>query len=233
MEVTFKVYRYDPERDSRPHYQEWTLDVPKTFRILDALHEIKWKHDGTLSFRRACAHGMCGSDAMTINGMNRLACQTLIQDLKTNRIVIEPLRHFRVEKDLIVDMEGFYSNLYRIKPYFINNEPPPSRERLQSNEDRDFIDEATKCILCGACTSSCPSFWADPQYLGPASLLKAFRFVFDTRDTGGEERLDIVNDTHGVWRCHTIFNCVDACPREINITWAISQLKKKLVSRKL
>jgi succinate dehydrogenase / fumarate reductase iron-sulfur subunit len=233
MEVTFRIFRFNPEKDSKPYYQEWKLDVPKTYRILDALHDIKWKHDGTLSFRRACAHGVCGSDAMTINGINQLACQTLVQDLKTKKIVIEPLRHFPVIKDLIVDMDSFFDNLYRVRPYFINNDPPPARERLQSNEDRDFIDEATKCILCGACTSSCPSTWADPQYLGPAAMLKAFRFVFDTRDTGAEERLDILNDNHGVWRCHTIFNCVDACPKEINITWALSQLKKKLVSRKL
>ncbi len=233
MEVTFRVFRFDPEKDTKPHYQEWKLDVPKTLRILDALHEIKWKYDGSLSFRRACAHGVCGSDAMTINGINRLACQTLVQDLKSTKIVIEPMRHFPVIKDLIVDMKKFYDNLYRVKPYFINEEPPPARERLQSNEDRDFIDEATKCILCGACTSSCPSFWADPEYLGPAALLKAFRFVFDTRDAGAEARLGIVNDSHGTWRCHTIFNCVDACPKEINITWAISQLKKKLVTQKL
>lgn len=233
MIVTFKIFRFDPEADKAPHYQEFKLDVPPTFRILDALHEIKWKHDGTLTFRRACAHGVCGSDAMLINGKNQLACQTLVQDLKTNRITVEPMKKYQVIKDLVVDMQSFFDNMNRIKPYFVPGEPPPARERLQNNNDRDAIDEATKCIMCGACTSSCPSFWADPKFLGPASLLKAFRFVFDTRDAAADERLDIVNDSHGVWRCHTIFNCVEACPKEINITDALSHLKRRLVTRQL
>jgi succinate dehydrogenase / fumarate reductase iron-sulfur subunit len=233
MNVTFKIQRFDPEVDTAPHYKEYKLDVPGTFRILDVLHEIKWKHDGTLTFRRACAHGVCGSDAMLINGKNQLACQTLVQDLKTDRITVEPMKKYKVIKDLVVDMTAFFDNLNRIKPYFVADGPPPARERLQENEDRDVIDEATKCILCGACTSSCPSFWTDPKFLGPAALLKAFRFVFDTRDAASDERLNIINDSHGVWRCHTIFNCVEACPKEINITDALSHLKRRLVTRKL
>jgi len=233
MNVTFKIQRFDPEVDKAPYYKEYKLDVQPTFRILDALHEIKWKQDGTLTFRRACAHGVCGSDAMLINGKNQLACQTLVQDLKTDYIIVEPMKKYKVIKDLVVDMTSFFDNLHRIKPYFVADGPPPARERLQNNDDRDVIDEATKCILCGSCTSSCPSFWADPKFLGPASLLKAFRFVFDTRDAAADERLDIINDSHGVWRCHTIFNCVEACPKEINITDALSHLKRRLVSRKL
>lgn len=233
MKVTLKIFRFDPEADKKPHYQEYKLDVPPTFRILDALHEIKWKLDGTLTFRRACAHGVCGSDAMLINGKNQLACQTLVQDLKTNRITVEPLKDYEVIKDLVVEMQPFFDNLSRIKPYFVADGPPPTRERLQNNADRDVIDEATKCILCGACTSSCPSFWADPKFLGPAALLKAFRFIFDTRDAAADERLNIINDSHGVWRCHTIFNCVEACPKEINITDALSHLKRRLVTRRL
>lgn len=233
MNVTFRVFRFDPEADNAPRYQEYKLDVPPTFRILDALHEIKWKQDGSLTFRRACAHGVCGSDAMLINGRNQLACQTLVQDLKTNRITVEPMKKYQVIKDLVVDMQSFFDNMNRIKPYYVPGDPPPARERLQNNDDRDVIDQATTCILCGACTSSCPSFWADPKFLGPASLLKAFRFVFDTRDAAADDRLDIINDSHGIWRCHTIFNCVEACPKEINITDALSHLKRRLVTRKL
>jgi succinate dehydrogenase / fumarate reductase iron-sulfur subunit len=233
MNVTFKIFRFNPEIDKASYFKEYKLDVPPTYRILDALHDIKWKMDGTLTFRRACAHGVCGSDAMLINGRNQLACQTLVQDLKTDYITVEPMKKYKVVKDLVVEMQPFYDNLKRIKPYFVAGDPPPAKERLQNNDDRDFIDEATKCILCGACTSSCPSFWSDQKFLGPAALLKAFRFVFDTRDAAADERLDIVNDSHGVWRCHAIFNCVEACPKEINITSALSHLKKRLVSRKI
>ena len=233
MKVTFNLLRFNPDADKKPHYREYTLDVPPTFRILDALHEIKWKMDGTLTFRRACAHGVCGSDAMTINGRNQLACQTLVQDLKTDYITVEPLKRFKIVKDFVVEMQPFFDNLKRVKPYFIAGDTPPARERLQDDKDREFIDEATKCILCGACTSSCPSFWADEAFLGPAALLAAFRFVFDTRDAASDERLKIVNDSHGVWRCHTIFNCVEACPKEINLTSAISHLKRKIVASKI
>jgi len=233
MKLTFSIFRFNPEKDAKPYYQTFVLDLDKKARVLDALHEIKWKHDGTLTFRRSCAHGMCGSDAMTINGQNYLACQVLIRDLKTDRITVEPLRHYPVVKDLVVNMDSFWENLKRVKPYLVNYDPPPATERLQSAEDQKLIDEASKCILCGACTSSCPSFWADPHFLGPATLLKAYRFIFDTRDQAADERLRIINDSHGVWRCHTIFNCVEACPRKINITDALSKLKRRLVSGRL
>ncbi len=234
MKATFKIFRYDPDKDKKPYYKEYTLDVEPNTVLLDVLNDIKWHYDGTLTFRRSCAHAICGSCGMTINGKNRLACQTLIKDLDTSKpIKIEPLKSYPVIKDLVVDMNKFYEKMFKVKPYLVNDNPPPGREFLQTPEEQKLIDEAYSCIWCGCCTSSCPSFWADDDYLGPAALLKAYRFIFDTRDTLTEERLRIVNDADGVWRCHVIFNCVEACPKEINITEYISRLKLKVVTSKL
>lgn len=232
MEVRIRIKRFNPEKDSRPYWQEFTVEAEPTDRLLDALNKIKWEQDGTLSYRRSCAHGVCGSDAMLINGVNRLACRVLISDLGSN-ITVEPLRGFKVERDLIVDMTGFFRAYKSIKPWLITDEEPPARERLQSPEERARFDDTTKCILCAACTTSCPSFWANPDYIGPAAIVNAHRFIFDSRDTGTAERLSILNSTEGVWRCRTIFNCTDACPRGIEVTRAIQEVKRLLLTERV
>ncbi len=232
MKITLRIERFDPERDASPHMESYEADVEETDRVLDALHQVKWSLDGTLTFRRSCGHGVCGSDAMRINGTNRLACKVLIKDLKSP-IVVQPLKGFRVLKDLVIDMEPFFAKYRQVKPYLINNEPPPAAgERLQSPQDRDRYDDTTKCILCAACTTACPSFWSNPDYVGPAAIVAAHRFLFDSRDHG-KERLDIVGDADGVWRCRTIFNCVEACPRGIQVTRAIQEVKNLIVKKAL
>jgi succinate dehydrogenase / fumarate reductase iron-sulfur subunit len=233
MQVTIKIFRYNPEQDKKPHYETYKLEADPTDRVLDLLERVKGYFDGTLSFRRSCAHGMCGSDAMRINGHNRLACKVLVQDLKTTKIIVEPILGLRVIKDLIVDMEPFFANYRSVMPYLVNNEPEPKKERLQSVEDRERFDDTTKCILCACCTTSCPSFWASEQYAGPAAMVAAHRFIFDSRDQAAAERLSILNDQFGVYRCHTIFNCTEACPREIQITKAIGELKRAIATGRL
>jgi succinate dehydrogenase / fumarate reductase iron-sulfur subunit len=235
MQVTFKILRYNPETDTEPHFQEYTIEASENMSVLDCLHRIKWELDGTLSFRRSCAHGICGSDGMRINGRNRLACSTLLKDVNFKKtITIEPLPAMPIVKDLILDMTDFYDKYTAVKPFLINNTPPPAdSERLQSNEDAEKLFESAKCILCACCTTSCPSTWTNDNYLGPAALLKAYRFVFDTRDDAADQRLDIVDTPDGLWRCHTIFNCIEACPKEINITWHISQLKNAASNREI
>jgi succinate dehydrogenase / fumarate reductase iron-sulfur subunit len=232
MKVTIEILRFDPEKNEKPHWQKFEVEAEPSDRLLGLLQHIKDHSDGTLGFRRSCAHGICGSDAMLINGINRLACKVLVRDLGS-RIRVEPIPGLPVIKDLIVDMEPFFEKFRIVKPYLMNDEPPPPTEWTQSPIERALFDDTTKCILCACCTTSCPSFWSNKDYLGPASLVQAHRFVFDSRDRGGEERLDIINAREGVWRCRTIFNCVEACPREINITRAIGQLKKALLYNKI
>jgi succinate dehydrogenase / fumarate reductase iron-sulfur subunit len=171
---------------------------------------------------------MCGSDAMRINGRNRLACKVLVKDV-SQPITIEPLLGFRVLKDLMVDMDLFFAHYASVKPYLITYTPPPEKERLQSPEQRELFDDTTKCILCAACTTACPPFWTDPAWLGPAALVNAHRFIFDSRDEGAAERLEILNQREGVWRCRTVFNCTEACPRDIKVTRAIQQLKRAIL----
>jgi succinate dehydrogenase / fumarate reductase iron-sulfur subunit len=233
MQITLRIFRYNPEKDKKPHYENFKLEAEATDRILDLLEYIKSYHDGTLTFRRSCAHGVCGSDAMRINGVNRLACKVLVQDLNRKKITIEPLLGFRVYKDLLVDMEPFFEHYRSIMPYFVNDDPAPKRERLQSPEERARFDDTTKCILCAACTTSCPSFWANERYVGPAAIVNAHRFIFDSRDQAAAERLRILNDEFGVYRCHTIFNCTEACPRDIEVTRAIGEVKKAIATGKL
>ncbi|KAF0109040.1 MAG: succinate dehydrogenase iron-sulfur subunit [Anaerolineaceae bacterium] len=232
MEITIKVFRYNPEKDKKPSYKTYKLEGIETDRVLDLLEKVKGYQDGTLSFRRSCAHGICGSDAMRINGFNRLACKTLVRDTGA-KITVEPILGLRVIKDLIVDMEPFFDNYKKVMPWFINNDPEPEKERLQSQEDRERFDDTTKCILCACCTTSCPSFWASDEYIGPAAFVNAHRFIFDSRDQAAAERLKIVNEIMGVSRCHTVFNCTLACPREIQITKAIGELKAALVTGNL
>jgi succinate dehydrogenase / fumarate reductase, iron-sulfur subunit len=226
---TFKIQRFIPESDKRPRYQEYQVELESTDRVLDGLNEIKWRQDGTLTYRRSCAHGVCGSDAMRINGRNRLACKLLIKDLP-NHITIEPMLGFTIIKDLVVDLEPFFEKYRAIAPYLINDDAPPSdSERLQSPEDRVRYDDGTKCILCAACTTSCPPFWANKEFVGPAAIVNAHRFIFDSRDQGADERLAVLNTRNGVWRCRTVFNCTDACPRDIEITRAIEDVKRTLL----
>lgn len=229
FKVTVMVRRFDPELDEEPKWVDYDLEMFGTDRVLDALHKIKWEIDGSLTFRRSCAHGVCGSDAMRINGRNRLACKTLIKDLDIAQpIYIEPIKGLPVEKDLIVDMEPFYKAYRDINPFLIATDAP-KKERLQSPEDRARYDDTTKCILCAACTTSCPVFWTDGQYFGPAAIVNAHRFIFDSRDEGAQLRLDILNDKEGVWRCRTTFNCTDACPRGIEVTKAIAEVKQAIL----
>ncbi len=234
FDITLKVRRYDPEVSEEARWDEFKLTMYGTDRVLDALHKVKWEHDGSVSFRRSCAHGVCGSDAMRINGRNRLACKTLLKDLDTSKpILVEPIKGLPVEKDLIVDMEPFFQSYREIMPFLINGGHEPARERLQSQEDRERFDDTTKCILCAACTSSCPVFWTDGQYFGPAAIVNAHRFIFDSRDDAGDMRLEILNDKEGVWRCRTTFNCTEACPRGIQVTKAIAEVKQAVLSRSI
>ncbi|HET8657056.1 MAG TPA: succinate dehydrogenase iron-sulfur subunit [Longimicrobiaceae bacterium] len=223
-----KILRFNPEADPEPQYREYSVQVDPTDRVLDVLNQIKWYQDGTLTYRRSCAHGVCGSDAMRINGANRLACKTLMRDAGGD-VTVEPLMGFRVLKDLVVDMEPFFAQYRSVMPYFINDERPPERERRQSIEQRERFDDTTKCILCAACTTACPSFWANDEFVGPAAIVNAHRFIFDSRDHGAEPRLARLNNREGVWRCRTIFNCTEACPREIKITKAIGEVKKAIL----
>lgn len=230
MEITLKIFRYNPEDENKGYFDTFTLEAEPTDRILDLLEHIKGTMDGTLAYRRSCAHGVCGSDAIRINGVNRLACKVLVQDLKKKKVTIEPILGLPIEKDLIVDMEPFFDHYRSVLPYFVNDDPPPSKERLQSPEDRERFDDTTKCILCAACTTSCPSFWVNEEYVGPAAIVTAHRFIYDSRDQAAEERLEILNDQFGVYRCHTIFNCTDACPRDIEVTQAIGEVKKSIAT---
>jgi succinate dehydrogenase / fumarate reductase iron-sulfur subunit len=234
MEITIKIFRYNPEKDKRGHYEVYKVEGDENDRVLDILEYIKGNHDGTLSFRRSCAHGVCGSDAIRINGRNMLACKTLVRDVG-DRITVEPVLGLKIVKDLIVDMEPFFDNYKHVLPYFINNSPLPEngRERLQSPEDRARFDETTKCILCACCTTSCPSYWANGNYYGPAAIVTAHRFIFDSRDEAAAERLQILSETDGIARCHTAYNCTEACPREIKITRVIGEMKMAMVTGKL
>jgi succinate dehydrogenase / fumarate reductase iron-sulfur subunit len=229
MQAKIRILRYNPEIDEKPHWEEYTVEVEPTDRVVDVLHKIKWFQDGTLTFRRSCLHGICGSDAMLINGRNRLACKTLMREVG-DTVTVAPLRGFRVIKDLTIDMKPFFQKYRSVMPYLVNEERPPERERLQSPEARARFDDTTKCILCAACTTACPSFWADARYVGPAAIVQAHRFIFDSRDRAWRERLQLVGDNTGVWRCRNIFNCVAACPREINVTKAIAEVRQAILT---
>ena len=237
MRVEARIRRYNPEGNNKePYWQTFTVDnVNKNDQVLDVLHRIKWEQDGTLALRRSCAHGVCGSDAMRINGANMLACKTLMARIGEGdevKMQVEPILGLPVVKDLIVDMEPFFDHYKSVLPFFINDDPVPAdgRERLQSIADREVFDDTTKCILCAACTTSCPSFWANGRYVGPAAIVQAHRFIFDSRDQAAAQRMDVVGDTFGVWRCRTIFNCTNACPREIEVTKAIAEVKMALTT---
>ncbi|MCL5022381.1 MAG: succinate dehydrogenase iron-sulfur subunit [Nitrospirae bacterium] len=227
---TFRIQRFDPEKDAAPRWDEFAVALESHERLLDGLGKIKDFMDGSLTYRRSCAHGICGSCAMKINGKNRLACQTLARDMPET-VVFEPLPAFPVIKDLVTDMDPFLEKNAEVLPYLMNDEPPPERERLQSPDDQHKMLQAITCIMCGCCTSSCPSYWADKEYLGPAAFVKAARFVLDTRDRAEDERLSRVAHGQGLWRCHSIYNCVEVCPKEIDITGHIALLKRLSVKK--
>lgn len=230
MDVELRIQRFDPETDQAPHWQSFTVPVEPMDRVLDVLTRAKERFDGSITFRRSCAHGVCGSDALMINGRNRLACKLRVEQLGRT-ITVAPLPGLPVVKDLVVDMEGFFGKYRSVMPFLVAAEPEGSGERLQSAEQREVYDDTTKCILCAACTTSCPSFWAEPEYVGPAAIVNAHRFIFDSRDEAAHERLEILADEDGVWRCRTTFNCVEACPRGINITKAILEVSAAVGAR--
>jgi succinate dehydrogenase iron-sulfur subunit len=228
LTLTLRIRRFNTEVSDDPWWDEFTIHVDPYERLVEALHHVKWHLDGTLTFRRSCAHGICGSDAMVINGRNALACKVLIRDVAP-KVTIEPIRGLPVLKDLVVDMEPFFDGYRHVLPYLVNDEEA-ERERIQSPEERHRFDDTTKCILCAACTTSCPIFWADETYIGPAAIVNAHRFIFDSRDRGSRARLGILSEKTGVFRCRTTFNCTEACPRGIEVTKAIQEVKRAILT---
>jgi len=230
--MKFRIYRYDPDKDAAPYMKDYDIQLEPTDRmLLDALVRIK-TIDDSLALRRSCREGVCGSDAMNINGKNGLACTTKLVDLQ-EPVELYPLPGLPVIRDLIVDMTQFFKQYHSIKPYLINNDPPPrDKERLQSPSDRDELNGLYECILCACCSTSCPSFWWNPdKFVGPAGLLQAYRFIADTRDQATSERLDNLEDPYRLFRCHTIMNCVDVCPKGLNPTKAINKIKDLMLKR--
>ncbi len=231
MEVILEIQRFHPEKDKQARTERYPLKVTKTDRVLDALMNIYRNIDGSLGFRKSCAHGVCGSDAMIINGKERLACKTLIQDVAQKDqdvITIKPLNHLPVQKDLMVDQSEFLAKFRSVRPYFVPKEAIKEKEYYQSQKDRLEFDDATKCINCGACYSACPVLDTNPDFLGPAALVQAARFVFDSREKGLEERIDILDQPNGVWSCDNHFACTKVCPRDIKITKLINLTKNKI-----
>jgi len=229
MKATFVIFRFDPAVDKQPRYQEYAIDVESTDKILDCLNRIRWELDPTLVYRASCSHGICGSDAMVINGHVGLACQKLVRDYKTaNNFVIEPLPLFNVIKDLVVDMNPFFEKHRYVRPYLVNDNEAPEKERIQSAEEQKVIEPALRCILCASCTSSCPISRANPNYLGPAALLRAFRYINDSRDTATGGRLAQLDSDDGAWGCKTMWWCTDVCPKGIPVTKCIGQIKRAI-----
>jgi succinate dehydrogenase / fumarate reductase iron-sulfur subunit len=231
MNIIIKVQRYNPETDNAPYFQEYTVDMEPNERLLDALMTIKRFQDGSLGFRKSCAHGVCGSDAMRINGKDGLACKTLVKEVAANdgdTVTVEPLRYMPIQRDLIVDQSEFFKKYRSIKPYVINDEEVKEGERLQSQDERMVFDDTTNCILCASCYSACPILEKNTNFLGPAAITQAFRFLTDSRDTNYKERFVILNGPDGVWPCENHFQCTRSCPRSILITKRINSIKTML-----
>ncbi|MDF3030078.1 MAG: succinate dehydrogenase iron-sulfur subunit [Moraxellaceae bacterium] len=226
----FEVYRYDPDKDAAPYMQSYELDIEGSRMLLDALIQLK-QLDESLSFRRSCREGICGSDGMNINGKNGLACLINMKTLP-KKIVIKPLPGLPVIRDLVVDMGLFYQQYEKVQPYLINDTPAPAEERLQSPEEREKLDGLYECILCACCSTSCPSFWWNPdKFLGPSALIWAYRFLGDSRDTATAERLENLADPFSIFRCRGIMNCVSVCPKGLNPTKAIGHIRNMLLSQ--
>lgn len=233
-QLTLKIQRFDPTADKVPYWQKYAVTSTPGMTVLDALFEVLNHQDGTLAFRFCCRAGVCGSCAMVIAGKVRLACETQVsQFAKEREIMISPLPHQKVIKDLAVDYTIFFDRLKAVKPYLVGKEPYPEKEYIQLPKERVPINDPIDCIMCGSCSSVCTMAWLNPNYLGPAALLKSYRFLVDTRDTIPDERLDLIESEEGVWRCHTQFNCVEVCPKKLNPTEAIQRQKIKAVKRKL
>jgi succinate dehydrogenase / fumarate reductase iron-sulfur subunit len=235
MKIVLRIRRFTPEKDPAPHDKDYLIEAEPTERILDLLIRIKSDQDGSLSFRKSCAHGVCGSDAMIIAGVERLACKTLVQDVarQENAIVtIAPLKFMPVQRDLMVDQGAFFEKFRAVKPYLINEERVPEKERIQSIAQRASFDDTTACILCASCYSSCPILESNPRYIGPAALVQAARFAFDSRDTGLAERSSVLDPRYGAWACENHFNCTRVCPREIKVTKNINALKRAITRLK-
>ena len=227
------LYRYNPETDREPWMQDVEVDTGgKDLMVLDVLELVKAK-DPTMAFRRSCREGVCGSDGLSMNGKNGLACITpLSETVKNNKLVVRPLPGLPVVRDLVVDMTMFYTQYEKVQPYLQNNSPAPAIERLQTPEEREKLDGLYECILCACCSSSCPSFWWNPdRFIGPAGLLQSYRFLADSRDTATEERLSKLDDPFSVFRCHGIQNCVNVCPKGLNPTRAIGHIRNMLLTR--
>ena len=228
MKIIINIKRFNPESDAEPYFRKYEVEANPNDRLLDALMQIKRFQDGSLGFRKSCAHGVCGSDAMRINGADRLACKTLVQDVAAkdgDTVTIEPLRYLPVQRDLIVDQAEFFRKYRFIKPYLINDEPVEGEERLQSQQERMVFDDTTNCILCAACYSACPVLEVKPGFVGPAAIAQAYRFIADSRDRAMDERLELLDNKTGVWPCQNHFKCTQACPRSILITKRINQTK--------
>lgn len=235
MNIILKIQRYNPETDKEPYTQEYTVEVDPNERLLDALMKVKRFQDGSLGFRKSCAHGVCGSDAMRINGKDGLACKTLVKEVATDdgdTVTVEPLRHLPVQRDLIVNQDDFFAKYRSVKPFLINDEHVDKKERLQSQEERSLFDDATNCILCAACYSACPVLDQKPRFIGPAASAQAFRFIADSRDRAKEERLQMLHTSEGVWACDTHNKCTECCPRSILITKRIYQTKEMIKTLK-
>lgn len=232
--IKLSIYRYNPEKDNKPYYQDYEIELAaEDTKLLAVLEKVKGYQDDSFSFRRSCREGVCGSDAININGRNGLACLTNVRELK-QPVVLRPIPGLPVIRDLIVDMTQFFNQYNSIKPYVIDDAQMPTRERLQSPEDREQLNGVIECILCACCSTACPSFWWNPdKFLGPAALLHAYRFLADTRDTATSERLDELNDPYRLFRCHTIMNCADVCPKHLNPTRAIGKIKEMMTTRML
>jgi len=229
--ITINIYRYDPDKDQKPYMKTYHIDKPeggKDMMLLDLLHKVR-EQDPSLALRRSCGEGVCGSDGMNINGTNGLACVTPISKLK-QPIVIRPLPGFPVIRDLIVDMDPFYNAYKGVKPWLQNSEAPPTKERLQSPEDRAKLDGLYDCILCGCCTSACPSYWWQPdKFLGPAALLQSYRFIVDSRDDAKQERLEDLEDPYSLFRCRSIMSCATVCPKGLNPSEAIGKIRREML----
>ena len=232
MICTFKIYRFDPKRDKTHRFQEYQLEVKPVDKILDCINRIRWDQDTSLAYRMSCAHGVCGSDAMRINGVCALACQRLIKDYSDDTILLEPLPHFPVLKDLLVDFTSFFDKYRAVWPYLMTKLPHPERERLQTLEERASFDEAIRCILCGCCTAACPVLDDNQEFLGPAALLRAFRYLFDSRDTEDLKRIEALDNNSAIWGCKPHGKCSRVCPKKITVTQSLARVKKRIADQK-
>lgn len=231
MNLRLKIFRYDPKKEDQPYYQTYEVKFNPLDRLLDCLNRVRWEQDPTLSYRWSCGHGICGSDAMRINGICGLACQKLAKDLG-EEVLLEPLPGFKVLKDLIVDLSPFFEKYRSIQPFLITSSDQPIREHLQSPQEHKILEEAIRCILCACCTASCPIYQIKKEYVGPAALVRAYRYLFDSRDEGAQERIHLLDQEAMVWGCQTLWRCTEVCPKEIPVTQKIGQIKKRIYEAK-